>query len=196
VAATVVYAARGAGTRLFTRLHVADGATLVWQPEPVIVTARARHRSTLLAEVAAGGSLAADELVVLGRSGEDAGAYESIADLRLDGTPVSLTSFDTATPGWAGPAGIAGAKVVGTRIVTGASVASAEDLPGSVDRQTVMLRPEGGGAIATTLAADPATARCQLDAHLSLPRLAPGGEDVQERRPAAVGGGRSAEAVR
>jgi urease accessory protein UreH len=38
VAASVVYAARGEGTRMTTRLHVAAGASLTWQPEPVIVT--------------------------------------------------------------------------------------------------------------------------------------------------------------
>ena len=43
VAATVVYAARGAGTRWHTELVVADDACVDWRPEPVIVTGRARH---------------------------------------------------------------------------------------------------------------------------------------------------------
>ncbi|MGN6692729.1 MAG: urease accessory protein UreD, partial [Aquihabitans sp.] len=93
VAATIVYAARGAGTRLRTLLHVEEGASLVWQPEPVIVTERAHHRSSLVAEVASGGSLVADEVVVFGRSGETAGRFASATELRRDGVPISVTSF-------------------------------------------------------------------------------------------------------
>ncbi|WP_426574534.1 urease accessory protein UreD [Aquihabitans sp. McL0605] len=168
VAAMVVYAGRGAGTRLTTRLHVAAGASLRWQPEPVIVTARARHRSVLIADVASGGELVADEVVVLGRSDEVAGAYVSATDLRRDGVPICLTSFDTAAPGWSGPAGTAGAKVVGTRLVIDATTAIGAPTP-RVDASTVVLRPEGGGTIATTLAPDPGRARAQLDAALAGP---------------------------
>lgn len=166
VAAMVVYAARGEGTRMTTRLHVAPGARLVWQPEPVIVTARARHRSVLLADVAAGGALIADEFVVLGRSAEEAGAFVSSIELQRDGEAVCLTSFDTALPGWAGPGGTAGAKVVGTRLALDAGDADPEARADSVDGSTVVLRPEGGGALATTLATDPERARVQLDAAL------------------------------
>ena len=65
VAATVVYAASGDGTRLHTHLRVGAGADLRWQPDPVIVTARARHRSSTTIEVDPEGSLLADELVDL-----------------------------------------------------------------------------------------------------------------------------------
>lgn len=163
VAATLIYAGRGDGTRFTTRLHVGSGATLIWQPEPVIVSARARHRSTLIVDVAAGGTLLTDELVVLGRSGEDAGAYLSVTDVRRDGEPISLTSFDTGTPGWSGPGGTAGAKVVGTRLVVRPPPAADTGLPPHVDRSTVVLHPEGGGLLATTLAVDPERARVQLE---------------------------------
>ena len=42
VAATIVYAGRGAGTRWDTEIHVADGACLDWRLEPVILTEHAR----------------------------------------------------------------------------------------------------------------------------------------------------------
>lgn len=165
VAATIVYAARGEGTRLTTRLHVGAGARLTWQPEPVIVTARARHRSVVVADVAPGGELCADELVVLGRSDEEAGRFVGTTDLRLGGVPVSLTSFDTATPGWSGPGGIAGAKVVGNRIVVTADADVGAGVGARpVDACTVVLRPEGGGQLTTTLAPTPELARLQLDA--------------------------------
>ncbi len=170
VAAMLVYAARGSGTRLTTRLHVGPGATLEWQPEPVIVTSRAVHRAATVVDVAAGGALVADELVVLGRSGEDAGRYVGSVELRRGGVPVSLTSFDTATPGWSGPGGTAGAKVVGTRVLVDPldEVGAAPGAVAPVDASTVVLHPDGGGALVTTLAADPGRAREQLDAALVL----------------------------
>lgn len=164
VAAMIVYAAKGSGTRLTTRLHVAAGATLTWRPEPVIVTARARHRSTLVADVATGGTLVADELVVFGRSDEAAGQFASVTDLRRDGEPTCLTSFDTATPGWSGPGGTAGAKVIGTRLVVHPSDPLGDTV--LVDANTVVLRPERGGLLATTLAPTPDQARSQLEAAL------------------------------
>lgn len=169
VAASVVYAGRGEGTRLRTTVRVGAGATLRWQPEPVIVTARARHRSRTVVDVAAGGAVLFDELVVMGRSDETPGAYLGSLEVRLDGRAVSHTSFDTSTPGWAGPGGTGGAKVVGTRVVVDPldGLAPAPAGP-TVDRSTVVLRPEGGGAIATTLAGDPSTAAAQLDAALVL----------------------------
>jgi urease accessory protein len=173
VAAMVVYAAPGAGTTLTTRLEVAAGAELVWQPEPVIVTARARHRSFLVADVAAEGRLLADELVVLGRTDEDPGAFAATTELRRDGTPISLTSIDTALPGWSGPGGTDGAKVVGTRAVLRPGVVEAQP-PSST---SAVLRPEAGGAIATTLAPDPDLARRQLDGVLA-PRAAAVGPGV------------------
>lgn len=170
VAATLIYTARGEGTRLTTRLHVASGATLRWQPEPVIVTARAHHRSTMIADVETGGRLMADELVVFGRSDEVAGPFASVTDIRRDGEPICLTSFDTATPGWSGPGGTAGAKVVGTRVVLGPPGAGAVDVGAThVDGRTVVTQPEGGGSLATTLAPNPDRARAQLDGALALP---------------------------
>lgn len=171
VAASVIYAGRGDGTRLRTTVEVAPGATLRWQPEPVIVTARARHRSHTTVHAADGAAVLFDELLVMGRSDEVPGAFAASLDVRLDHTTVSLTSFDTSTPGFSGPGGTAGAKVVGTRVVVDpldAIVPAAAAPVPRVDRATVVLRPEGGGAIATTLAADPTAATAQLDAALVL----------------------------
>lgn len=194
VAAMVVYAARGEGTRLTTRLHVGAGATLIWQPDPVIVTARAQHRSVLVADVGVGGTLLADDLVVLGRSAETAGAFVSSTELRHGGTPISLTSFDTGLPGWDGPGGTNGAKVVGTRILLEPDVLRAGARP-PVDADTVVLHPDGGGTLATTLAATPDQARSRLDALLPPPGAGstirtPAVAPVPDRRvPLPVGGG-------
>ena len=161
VAATVVYAGRGAGTTLCTDLRVAEGATLIWQPEPLIGTGRARHQSSTTIDVSDGGALLADEVVVLGRTDEAPGHLRTLLDLRLEGETAALTSFDTAVPGWNGPGGTDGAKVVATRVV----VEPPADIPSthpSVDATSAVLRPERGGAIATALAPTPLAARDAL----------------------------------
>ena len=186
VAATVVYAARGEGTRITTRLRVAAGATLVWQPEPVIVTERARHRAVLEADVAADGTLCADEVVVFGRSDEGLGGYRSTMDLRRDGGPFSLTSFDSSLPGWTGPGGVDGAKVVGTRLTIGPLGTLPPADAATVDQRTVVVRPTEHCAIATTLAADPTEAGARLGAALRRPELgASAGLDLVDGADAA-----------
>jgi urease accessory protein len=121
VAAMILYAATGEGTAMVTTIDVAEGATLHWQPEPVIVTARARHRSLTRVRAAAGAEVLVDEVVVLGRSDEQAGArtgaLHATLDVRIDGTPSLLTSYDTSVPGWAGPGGVDGAPVLATRLL-------------------------------------------------------------------------------
>jgi urease accessory protein len=119
VAATMVYAARGAGTRWDTEISVADGASLDWRPEPVIITERARHESTTTVHATAAAEVTLDEVVVLGRAGESAGPLRSTLDVRVDGAPVLLTSIDTSLPAWSGPAGSGGADIVAHRLRLG-----------------------------------------------------------------------------
>src|SRR5262249_26470799 len=88
VAATVVYAARGEGTRWDTEIQVADGACLDWRPEPVILTGRARHVATTTVHAASGAEVTLDEVLVLGRSGEIAGSLRTTLDARVDDVPV------------------------------------------------------------------------------------------------------------
>lgn len=169
VAASIVYAGRGEGTRLHTSLSVGSGAVLRWQPEPIIVTERARHVASTVIDVADGGAVLADELLMLGRLDERPGAMRTSLELRRDGVPFALTGVDTELPGWDGPGGTGGAKVVGTRVVVDPPE---RVLPVAVDppptRSSAVLRPSGGGAIATALADDPAAALARLDATLDL----------------------------
>ena len=119
VAATVVYAARGAGTRWDTDIHVADGARLDWRPEPVILTERARHEANTTVHAAAGADVTLDEVLVLGRAREATGTLRSTLAVRVDDAPVLLTSIDTSLPAWSGPAGVDGAAVVANRLRLG-----------------------------------------------------------------------------
>jgi urease accessory protein len=163
VAATVVYAARGAGTRWDTDLHVADGALLDWRPEPVILTERARHEASTTVHAAAGADVTLDEVLVLGRAREAAGTLRSTLAVHVDDVPVLLTSIDTSLPAWSGPAGVDGAAVVASRLrlVRG-------DTPTVADSQrgAAVLQPAPGCRLAVAAAADVADARGSVDAVL------------------------------
>lgn len=120
VAATVVYAARGVGSRWDTEISLAPEAELRWRPEPVILTQDARHLATTTVHAAEGARLTLDEVLVLGRSRERAGDLRSTLSVAVGGHERLLTSIDTSLPGWAGPAGTDGARVLGQRLAVGA----------------------------------------------------------------------------
>ena len=160
VAATVVYAARGEGTRWDTEVHVAEGASLHWQPEPVILTERARHEAVTTVYAAAGADVLVDEMLVLGRVDEPPGALRSTLDVRVDGAPALLTSIDTSIPGWSGPAGVDGAAVVGNRLRVGrCSPPSGVPTPPA----SALLHPAPACHLAVTAASSTAEARRALE---------------------------------
>lgn len=165
VAATVVYAASGPGTRWDTVIDLAPESRLDWRPEPQILTQRARHRSTTTVNVAGGAELLLDEVVVMGRVGEPAGTVCSTLSLNLDDSPILITSFDTSLPGWAGPAGTNGASVVANRLRFG-GLDSPE--PSAQVRGAALLRPAAGCRLAVASAARVDEALCSLDAVLPL----------------------------
>lgn len=167
VAATVVYAARGAGTRWDTHLRVGPGARLDWQVEPVILTGHARHRATTTVHAASDAEVRVDDLVVLGRTGEPPGTLHSTLSVHVDDEPVLVTSVDTSLPGWAGPAGTGGARVLANRLHLADHPTSVDgrvraDRP---DRATV-LDPGAGCRLALGVAEDLVAARADLDAVL------------------------------
>ena len=132
VAATIVYAAAGEGTSITTRLTVHEGAQLHWSPEPVIVTERARHRALTEVQVATDAQVRLDEVLVLGRQGERCGSLRSAVRVERDGEAVLRSGFDTSLPGWEGPGGTDGARVVGTRVLLMADAGSAGAAPAGV----------------------------------------------------------------
>ena len=129
VAATIVYAATGEGTSITTRLVVRDGAHLHWSPEPVIVTERARHRALTEVQVAPDAQVRLDEVLVLGRQDERCGTLRSAVRVERDGESVLRSGFDTSLPGWDGPGGTDGARVVGTRVLLVADAGSTPATP-------------------------------------------------------------------
>jgi urease accessory protein len=162
VAATVVYAARGAGTRWDTEIHVADGARLDWRPEPVILTAQAHHVATTAVHAATGADVTIDEVLVLGRARETAGTLRSTLAVQKDDAPALLTSIDTSLPAWSGPGGLDGASVVGTRLRLGPD----DGTTTCATRAAALLRPAPGCRLAVATATDVIDARRSLDAVL------------------------------
>ena len=161
VAATVVYAARGAGTRWQTELTVADGANVDWRPEPVIVTGRARHDAMTTVHASASATVTLDEVLVLGRAGEAPGSLRATLDVRVDDTRTLLTSVDTSIPGWAGPAGVDGATVVANRLHLGGGGTIVGTH--SLDRRAALMQPAPGCRLAVATARNVADARRSLD---------------------------------
>ncbi|WP_436794686.1 urease accessory protein UreD [Actinospongicola halichondriae] len=159
VAASVVYAARGIGTRWDTDIRVAAGARLDWRPEPVILTAHARHTTTTTVHAQRGAHVVVDEVVVLGRTGETTGAFRSTLDVRLDDAPVLLTSVDSAIPGWSGPAGAGGKDVVASRLHIG----DAPACPTGGRRDVAVLEPSDECRLAVATATDVADVRRSMD---------------------------------
>lgn len=164
VAATVVYAARGIGTRWETDIHVAAGARLDWRPEPVILTEKARHDVTTTVHAAAGADVTLDEELVLGRAQESAGALRSTLAVQIDGTPALLTSIDTSLPAWRGPAGVNGASVVANRLRIGDDVTMSTAT--SPRPRAALLAPAPGCRLAVVTADDVDDARRSIDATL------------------------------
>jgi urease accessory protein len=165
VAASIVYAARGAGTRWETELTVADGACVDWRPEPVIVTGRARHDATTTVHASATATVTLDEVLVLGRADEEAGTLRATLDVRVGDAATLLTSVDTSIAGWSGPAGVDGATVVANRLHLGAGEATAATH--SIDR-AALLQPAPGCRLAIATARNVADARRSLDTLLAV----------------------------
>jgi urease accessory protein len=163
VAATIVYAARGVGTRWDTDLSVADGASVDWRPEPVILTERACHEARTTVHASAGADVTLDEVLVLGRAGEATGTLRSTLAVHVDDAPVLLTSFDTSLPAWAGPAGVDGAAVVASRLRL-----ARRDAPTVVggSRRAAVHQPAPGCRLAVATADDVAAARGSVEAVL------------------------------
>ena len=166
VAATVVYAARGLGTRWDTEIHLASGARVHWRPEPVILTRDARHVATTTVHAAEGAELVMDEVLVLGRTDETAGSLRSTLSVHQAQEQTLLTSIDTSLPGWDGPAGAGGARVVAQRLLLDPVAA---DAPADPSTAGTVLRPTRDCRLAVTTSADVGEAVRSIDALVGAP---------------------------
>lgn len=115
-AAMVVQAGRPAGVAQWTvTASLGTGALLDWRPEPTVVCDGAELHSSMRVALGRGAGVVLREEVVLGRAGQRGGRFRGELDVTREGTPllVHTVLLDGSDPVLSGPAGTAGAGVVG-----------------------------------------------------------------------------------
>ncbi len=165
VAATLLLpAVDGALSRTEVRITVAEGGTLIWMPEPIIVASGADHVTDVQVELAADARFVLREEVLLGRHGETGGQIEQRLQVSRAGRPCYRQDLALGTPDAATPA-ISGAhRASGSLLVLdpGQAQPPGVRLPGLA----AVLALAGGGSAVTALAADNLALRRHLDAAL------------------------------
>lgn len=153
VAASIALAADASPSRTCIRAHVGPGASLIWTPEPLVVTQRANHVIDTRINISPHASLWWREDVILGRAGEQPGCARLILNADLAGSPWLRHTMAVGTPGWDGPAGIGGARAISTLLHIGRSDPLIRvPTSGNVRVSTFALSP--GGTITAVLASD------------------------------------------
>ena len=168
-------------------IEVEAGARLEYLPEPVVVSAGARHATIIRATVAEGASLLLRDELLLGRHGEAGGAARSVLHVSYAGRPLLRQSLEVsgADPADLGPAVLAGHRAVGTLLrveptsdarpagptasiaINDLAVAAAEisaDAPPDPDAAVAVMPLAGPGILVTALANDAVTLRRRLSA--------------------------------
>lgn len=149
----------GGTTALTVEATVAEGATLVWRPEPTVVCALGHHRGTVDVRLADGARVTWLDEVVLGRTNEEPTLAALVTELRVDhaGRPLQRDGLDTTARGAHGPAVLEpGVRYVG-------SVHHWGERDGTPARPPVLaVDLAGPGSLRRVLAADPAAGRAAL----------------------------------
>jgi len=166
VAATLALPGRAGGTgQVSTRLEVADGGALDFEPSPLVVCAGARTRTTTIVDLRGTARLHLAEQVVLGRHGEAGGVWTGHLRADRDGLPLLRATQSSAAvdgaplPG--GPAGGPGARVLLTRLVTDATCPAATTAGGAT-----CCPLAAGGVLVTALGRELGRAATDADAAL------------------------------
>jgi urease accessory protein len=141
---------------------VAAGGRLEYLPEPVVVTAGARHATLVSATLAAGASMVLRDEVLLGRHGEAGGTGRSVLRVSYAGRPLLRHSLEASgtDPASLGPAVLAGHRAVGTLLHV--SEAEAAAIPVTATPEAAVMPLAGPGFLVTALAQDAVTLRRRL----------------------------------
>jgi urease accessory protein len=110
-------------------INVEAGAQLEYLPEPVVVSAGARHATIIRVTLAEGASLLLRDELLLGRHGETGGAARSVLNVAYAGRPVLRQSLEVsgADAVAMGPALLAGHRAVGTALWVDPAAGEAQD---------------------------------------------------------------------
>ena len=168
-------------------VDVAPGARLEYLPEPVVVSAGARHATIIRVTLADGASLLLRDELLLGRHGEAGGTGKSVLHVTYAGRPLLRQSLEVsgADPASLGPAALAGHRAVGTLLrvdptsdarpagpaaglgtddLAGAAPEVSADAPPDPDVAVAVMPLAGPGILVTALANDAVTLRRRLSA--------------------------------
>jgi urease accessory protein len=130
VGATLALGSGGQSACLATRIVADEQVRFAGRPGPLIVSAAGRLTVDVQIRLAASAALEWTEVVVLGRTGETAGAVRLNWDVERAGRPLLRQVTDLTDPAlrdW--PGTIAGARVVATRLRVGPDVVAVTRAP-------------------------------------------------------------------
>jgi len=94
IAGTVAYHGRGLPASWSVRARVAEGGSLRWAGEPLVVADGADVTRSLVLELAEGSRALVRETLVLGRAGQVGGRLRNRAEVRRAGRPVLVEDAD------------------------------------------------------------------------------------------------------
>ncbi|OKK17778.1 hypothetical protein AMK16_22765 [Streptomyces sp. CB00455] len=166
-AATLALPGRGGEpARYDVRLTLEDGASVRWQPEPLVSVRGSDLRVRTRAELGPAARLLLREEQVLGRCGEDPGLLRSRLTVTRAGRPLldqELTCGPGAPGGWDGPAGLAGHRALGQLLVVDPAFAAAPPAAAVLGEFAVLTPLAGPAVLVTALAPDALRLRELLD---------------------------------
>jgi urease accessory protein len=172
-AATVALPGRDAAPATYdVRLTVGEGAEVRWLPEPLISAHASDLRLTTRVDIAPTARLVLREEQVLGRTGERPGRLATRLTVRTGGRLLldQETAYGPGSPGWDGPAVLAGHRAVGQLLVIDpafekdpveVSILDPGDDPAA--GEGVLAPLAGPAALATAVAPDALRLRRLLD---------------------------------
>ena len=149
--------------------EVEDGGRLEYLPEPVVVSAGARHATIIMVTLAEGASLLLRDELLLGRDGEDGGAARSVLRVDYAGRPLLRQALEVsgADPVCLGPAVLAGHRAVGNLLrvdpVTDHDPGPHVVPVARADLELAVMPLAGPGLLITALAHDAVTLRRRLE---------------------------------
>lgn len=153
-------------------MRVADGATLVWLPEPVIAAQGCNHHATTNISLEPGARLLLREELLLGRHGEGPGAIRQRLRVTRGRHPLydQELAIGPDAPGWQGPAVTGGRRALGSLLVIDPHW-DTDDLTLPTVKQTgtnaALLPLPGPAVLFTALATDGLNLRRRLDTALA-----------------------------
>jgi urease accessory protein len=151
-------------------VDVAAGGRLEYLPEPVVVSAGARHATITRVTLASGASLLLREELLLGRHGETGGAARSVLNVDYAGRPLLRQSLEIsgADPVAMGPTLLAGHRAVGMALWVDPVVGGTLDALPEAGGKVAVMPLAGPGILVTALADDAVALRRCLSATPSI----------------------------